>query len=292
MRTLMCNRWPFIRVAFWIAVLAFPLSRMSAQGTDSPPAPREFARSLLVGGGLAHTLDTYLTPLEYTGGGACIVFEQVRGVRRWGRTWLSQHWVQADYTYTHNPAKSAYMHSGMLQYAYSLQRPFPLTSWLTGTAGPQVEAGVGGIYNHRNSNNPAQAKATLSLGAAARLTALCRVGSVPLRVAWQAHLPLVGLAFSPQYGESYYEMFSLGEGGWHNVVFTSLHNRPTFRQLLSVDVPVGRGVCRVGWLADIRQTRIHHLKYHSWTHSLLVGYVRHFRLLDARREYRSTSFFY
>lgn len=262
---------------------------LSAQLPDSLSASREVVRSLLAGGGFANVLDTYLTPLEYKGGGACLLFENLRRVRMGGSQWLSQHQVQVDYAYTHNPTRSAYIHSGMVQYAYSLQHPVPLTSWLQGYVGPEAEVSVGGIYNRRNSNNPAQAKAFLSVGAAARLTAACTVGKVPLRIGWQLHLPLAGIAFSPQYGESYYEMFSRGEGGWHNVVFTSLHNRPSLRQLVTLDLPLGRGVWRVGYLADIRQTHLHHLKYHSWMHSFLIGYVRHLRLLDARRQLMSPS---
>lgn len=283
MKNRTCSGWLFPALLLMAGFL-----RLSAQEAGSLPA-REVVRSLMAGGGFAHMLDTYLSPLEYTGEGACMLFENLRMTHLRGKPWLSQHQVQLDYSYTHNPSRSAYMHSGMVLYAYSLQRPFRLAPFLTGYVGPEVEASAGVVYNHRNSNNPAQAKAFLSVGATARLAAACRVGRLPLRVGWQVHLPLVGIAFSPHYGESYYEMFSLGEGGWHNVVMTSLHNRPSLRQLLILDVPLGRGIGRVGYLADFRQSRLHHLKYHSWTHSFLIGYVRYLRLLDARRRFSSHS---
>lgn len=283
MKNRTCSGWLFSALLLMAGFLP-----LSAQEADSLPA-REVVRSLMAGGGFAHVLDTYLSPLEYTGEGACMLFENLRMTHFRGKPCLSQHQVQLDYSYTHNPSRSAYMHSGMVLYAYSLQRPFRLAPFLTGYVGPEVEASAGVVYNHRNSNNPAQAKAFLSVGATARLAAACRVGRLPLRVGWQVHLPLVGIAFSPHYGESYYEMFSLGEGGWHNVVMTSLHNRPSLRQLLTLDVPLGRGIGRVGYMADFRQSRLHHLKYHSWTHSFLIGYVRYLRLLDARRRFSSHS---
>lgn len=55
---------------------------------------------------------------------------------------------------------------------------------------------------------------------------------------YQVNVPMIGLMFSPHYGQSYYEIFSLGNSSGV-IQFTSLHNQPSLRQMLSVDLPIG-----------------------------------------------------
>jgi hypothetical protein len=66
---------------------------------------------------------------------------------------------------------------------------------------------LGGIYNERNSNNPGSLKVSVNLDAAAM--AMYRLKNVTFR--WQLSTPFLGMFFSPEYGHSYYEIFSLGK---------------------------------------------------------------------------------
>ena len=68
----------------------------------------------------------------------------------------------------------------------------------------------------------------------------------------------MGIMFSPEYGQSYYEIFSLKHGG-SNVLFTSFHNAPTFRQMLTLDFPIGKTIMRAGYLCDIQQAKVNNL---------------------------------
>ena len=59
-----------------------------------------------------------------------------------------------------------------------------------------------------------------------------RINHRPLTLRYQLNLPLAAVMFMPNYGQSYYEIFTLGH--WDGVVnFTSLHNQPSLRQLLT-----------------------------------------------------------
>ena len=92
----------------------------------------------------------------------------------------------------------------------------------------------------------------------------------------------MGIMFSPEYGESYYEIFSLGNGG-KNVLFTSLHNMPSLRQMLSLDIPVKNSTIRIGYLCDIQQSKVNHLKSHTYSHDFMIGVVRNLHFVKGRK---------
>jgi hypothetical protein len=87
--------------------------------------------------------------------------------------------------------------------------------------------------------------------------------------------------FSPNYGQSYYEIFSLGNYD-HNVVPTTVASTPSMRHALTADVPLWGLTWRVGYMGDYRQTRANGLKYHSYSHLLMVGVVRKFKITNIR----------
>ena len=98
----------------------------------------------------------------------------------------------------------------------------------------------------RNSNNPAQAKAYVNLAASGMVIYRFHIGNYPLIARYQANLPVMGGMFSPEYGQSYYEIFSLKNGG-KNVLFTSLHNQPSVATAgyIGFSYPVGQYAFRI-----------------------------------------------
>ena len=92
--------------------------------------------------------------------------------------------------------------------------------------------------------------------------------------------------FSPNYTQSYYEIFSLGQYD-HNVCVTTPVQAFNLNLMLSLDLPVGTHVVRVGYQCGIRQSHVNHLKTHDWTHTFLVGYVKTFQLVKPR--YRTSE---
>ena len=93
----------------------------------------------------------------------------------------------------------------------------------------------------------------------------------------------MGIMFSPEYGQSYYEIFSLKNGG-KNVLFTSLHNQPSLRQLVTLDFPIRSVNMRFGYLCDIQQAKVNNLKSHIWSHAFMIGFVKNFYLLKGKNK--------
>ena len=58
------------------------------------------------------------------------------------------------------------------------------------------------------------------------------------------------------------------------VQFTSLHNQPSLRQMLSVDLPIGYTKMRFSYLADLQQSNVNGIKTHTYSHVFMVGFVK------------------
>ena len=195
----------------------------------------------------------------------------------------SQQLFQVNFAYTKNPTKSVKSYSGLINWSYTLHYQKRYGERLKLLFGPMLDVNAGFIYNQRNSNNPAQAKAYANLGASAMAIYKFHIGNNPLTLRYQANLPLLGIMFSPEYGESYYEIFGLKNGG-KNVVFTSLHNMPSLRQMVTLDIPVKRSILRVGYICDIQQAKVNNLKSHTYGHDFMIGVVRNLYLLKGKKQ--------
>lgn len=243
---------------------------------------RHVVRSTMVGAGFSNVFDTYLSPLEYKGPEVRFLLENMKMTRLMGGKVSSQHLFQINFSYTKNPNKAVKSYSGLVNWSYALHYQKQYNERLKILFGPMIDVNAGVIYNQRNSNNPAQAKAYASLGASAMAIYKFHIGHCPVTLRYQANLPLMGIMFSPEYGESYYEIFELKNGG-KNVLFTSLHNMPSLRQMVTFDVPVKHSILRIGYICDIQQAKVNNLKSHMYGHDFMVGVVRNLYLLKGKR---------
>jgi hypothetical protein len=239
-------------------------------------------RSVMIGAGHNNTFETYLSPLEYEGPEVRFAYETMRMTRLMDGNVSAQNLFQLHASYTENISQTNHTYGGLVNWSYALHYQFRPAKGLKILFGPMLDLNAGVVYNRRNSNNPAQAKAYGGLGASGMLIYRFRIKNYPLTVRWQANLPLLGVMFSPEFGESYYEIFSLGNGG-RNVVFTSLHNNPSLRQLLTLDFPVGNTVMRVGYVCDLQQAKVNNLKSHTYSHDFMIGVVRNLYLFHGKK---------
>ena len=105
-----------------------------------------------------------------------------------------------------------------------------------------------------------------------------KIKRYPIRLRYQLNLPVMGVMFSPNYQQSYYEIFTLGNH--HGVVnFTSVHNQPSMRQLLTLDIPVSRTTLRIGYMGDFQQSKVNDIRCHTYSHAFMIGFVKNFYLI-------------
>lgn len=231
----------------------------------------------LFGIGCSNQLDTYLSPMEYDGFQASFLTGRERRTH-WANGNVSfQSLLQGAFTHTQNPARTAKDWGGRLAYDAGWHYHWKLTDRLSLKAGGLVGADLGFLYNARNSNNPAQGRFGFDVSASAGGSYRFKVRKLPVKVNYQADLPLMGAMFSPQYGQSYYE---LSEGNRdHNVCFSHLGNALSFRQLLTFDLEFSRASLRFGYMGDIRQSHVNGIRMHDINHSFMIGYVRYLKVL-------------
>ena len=236
-------------------------------------------RCTLYGIGSTNILDTYLSPMEYTGPELSILRENMRKTKYLDGKVSRQSLFQAHVSMTENKvgtgSESAFLANWNLAYHYH----FTINEKLELMVGPNLDLNGGMIYNFRNSNNPVNAKAYANLGASGMAIYHFRIKNHPFVLRYQLNLPLMGLMFSPEYGQPYYEM-SIARDFGKNICFTSLHNQPSMRQFLTLDFPIRKTNLRLGYLCDIQQAKVNHLKSHAWSHSFMIGFFKHFQLVN------------
>jgi hypothetical protein len=272
-------RWlaAFLALALALAVQAQTPDGAAPRTVDSVrQAPREkvVTNALMASVGHTDILDTYLSPEKFTGTEARFLSHTVRSTPGKKVSREVVHQVIASVGNTRGDGGTLLGALYNLQYGWHYNLAFPAQG-LRLRLGGLIDGVVGGVYDTNNGNNPAQARISLALTPSAAVTWDFHISGRPFRLGYEVGLPLAGLAFSPQYGQSYYEIFSRGNYD-HNIVFTSLHNAPQLHQLLTFDFRLWRSVFRVGYLGDIRQMKANNLKYHQYTHAVVLGWVRHF----------------
>ena len=263
----------------------FSLSAIILFTTSTPTLAQDTLRSnkvitntQMLGIGAVNTLDTYLSPEEYTGTELRYISHSVRE----NGTKLSRELVhQAQILSVRNRRENNNELGGFYNFQYNWQ--YALGQWNVGEGelrlkvGGGVDTRLGFLYNMRNSNNPAQAYGQVNIAPNAVAAYRFRLRNLPFQLRYEVQVPLLGLAFSPNYGQSYYEIFTRDNYD-PNLVITSPVSAPSLRQLLTLDFTVRHMTFRVGYLGDYQQAKINQLRQHVWSNLLVLGIVRKFSI--------------
>ena len=259
------------------ALLLLMSASVYAEQTEVVPDRSPTARALLFGVGRTNQFDTYLSPMEYTGLQVSFLTQSERMTRFANRHISFQSTLHGVYTSTDNPAGTADYIGGRLAYDAGWHYHYLLLPNLDLKGGALIGTDLGFLYNDRNSNNPAQGHFGIDLSLSAGADYSFSLGRLPMHVIYQADMPMIGMMFCPEFGESYYEISQQGVG--HDIICAHPCNALCFRQMLMLDFCLHRITLRVDYLHDIRQANARSLKYHDVSHSIMFGIVRNFQLM-------------
>lgn len=241
--------------------------------------PKVITRSTMIGIGGTNVLDTYLSNEHFKGLGGSFLstIERQREGKRWST--LMEHEANfstvKDRRNNKNELEGAYNFYWGKLYAWNLAE-----GRLRLQAGGVANVSLGFIYNTANGNNPAQARAHLNLMPAGVVSYRFMLFNKQWVARYELLLPLCGIQFSPNYGQSYYEIFNRGNYD-HNIVATTFVSAPEWRNLLTIDTQLSRRITlRVGYLGNIQQSKVNNLRQHIWTHRFLIGITKRFSITN------------
>lgn len=252
-----------------MAGICLSCASASAEDTLSRPVVQEYR--IEAGGGTA--LSTYLSPLRYDGKVFSLSGQWAKA-SQWAPESLVMQFNAAlnmrDYL---NPARTASMIGFDGMFAWGMQWRKRLPHNLQLTAGGSLDIDAGCLYLTRNGNNPVNVSASVSLDLNASLSWRFNIGRLPMLLVEEIRLPSLGAFFSPQYGETYYEIWlgnhsGLAHCGWWG-------NRFCIDNLLSLKLDLGRTAMTVGYRYYYRSAWANSLNTRLSTHSFVIGIIPH-----------------
>ena len=247
------------------------MSRVQYVVTDTILPQRIVVKSSQIGVTLLNNLDTYLSNYNHKGLGLNYSHEAFRDARTGNYRWKYQK--QLNITAGYAIRGSNLQYTALIGYNWGGYHPFKVAKGLTLLAGAQIQLEGGALYNPAGGNNPAAAKLRAALAASGMAIYHFPVRRSEWIVRYQLDIPLMGAMFAPEFGQSYYEIFGLGHA--KNVVaFTHPVNNPSWRHMLSLDIPVKATTLRISYIADLYQSRINDINCHIYRNTFAIGFAR------------------
>ena len=219
------------------------------------------------------SLDTYLSGYEHFGGSYFYNHENFRDARAGKHMWKYQTLfsVKAGFTELYNIYDSK-QYVLMLNRSWSGFYKLHTDGNMDFYGGAQMQLTGGAIYAPANSNNPVAAKLHTSLAATGM--AIYHIDGQAFRI--QLDVPLIGAAFSPGFGQSYYEIFGLGN--YSNIIhLTHPGNAPSWRFMVTYDCELGKKrntTLRISFINEALQSDINDIRTSIRDISLSVGFVK------------------
>ena len=258
-----------------VVLLAMLLSCFSVWAQSEGEQPTVASeRATMFAIGAANVLDTYLSAEEYSGAELRFLSQRRKPLRR---SWMRSVTHQGRVSLLSNRADNHDELGAMYQLQCAWRKVWQLHERWQCEAGGGIGAQLGFLYNTLGGNNPAQARVALHVMPSAAVSydfSLFKRSSV---LRYEASAPLAGLMFSPNYGQSYYEIF--GRGNYdHNIVPTTIASTPSLCHALTLDIALSKRKpnwrLRIGYLGDYQQARVNNLKYHHYSHMLVLGWTK------------------
>ncbi len=230
----------------------------------------------MVGAGPTKILDTYLTPEKFSGTGFTYLYVRDNTTADSLRRWTTTIEHELDFSSTKDRSGNANNLEGTYNIYWGRYYNLHPIPHLRLQVGAVANANLGFVYNLTSSNNPAQARAAINIMPSAKAAYDFSLTRQRFTVSYGLMAILVGVGFSPNYGQSYYEIFAKGNYD-HNIVPTTFISAPTFRQMVSIDWHYStKWTLSLAYLGNYQQAAVNNLKQHTYTNRFLIGIIRSF----------------
>lgn len=221
--------------------------------------------------GRKKVLATYLSPLRYTGKDFTFSGAWSKAMPFNPQHALMHFNASTSFDSMLNPPQIARMValSGSFSWGMSWRTRFP---WqLQFTAGGAIGIDGGAYWLMRNGNNPIQAMASVNLVPRVSLGRPFKIGKIDFLVRDEVLLPSFSVFFSPEYGESYYEIYlgnhsGLIHAGWWG-------NNFRIDNLFSITFDFGRTAAMIGYRFKSDTQWANNLNTQIFTHNLVIGVI-------------------
>lgn len=216
-------------------------------------------------------LATYLSPLKYHGTGYGVSGLWSKAMPFNPRKAVMHFEAAAEFDNLLNPAETARMVGLTASFRWGMSWRTVLGNDIQLTAGGSVGIDGGAYYLLRNGNNPVQAMGNASIAARASLSKPVKIGRLNVLLADCVSLPTVSMFFSPDYGETYYEIYlgnhsGLVHAGWWG-------NNFRIDNLLSATIDFGKTAALIGYRFKTDTQWANNLNTKIFSHSLVIGVV-------------------
>jgi hypothetical protein len=219
--------------------------------------------------------DDYLSPEKYGGAGFRFINERMRLTRLAEHRISRQNIVNVDISSAINGAENANFLSVFVNYSLGYHYRFLPDPYVKILVGGSAHSMFGMVYNTRNGNNPMTLHADLDLNGSLIVIHEFRIKKHLLAIRYQFETPFAGVLFCPVYGQSYYEIFTLGNTA-EVLNFSSFRNKFAVRNYLTLDFPVGGTTFRAGYFGSLYTTDVHGIDRSIVSHNIMVGVVGEF----------------
>lgn len=267
------NKYLKLLLSVVIALGTVVGSRAESANAADTIAERPVTQIYMLETGGKSVLDTYLSPLRYNGVGVALS-------GRWSKVlpWMRNSWqmhfdCRVGGSRSVNPAGNLSMLGleGEIGWGAGWWKILPNRLKINVGASVGMTAGV--LYMAHNSNNPASVKARAGISIDASLAYPFRLGRVPVVVSDEVSLPTLGAMFSPEYGETYYEIYLGNHSGLAH--FSWWGNNFCIDNLLAFDLDIGPSALRLGYRYTLYSSWVCNLNTQIHSNSFVIGWIPH-----------------
>ncbi len=241
-----------------------------AEAQDEPDKPiRPVTSAYTFAYGSSEVADTYLSPIIYSGWNLALAYERMQAMAFNPADWVMRLKISADASRGTNYVRNGAMWRGDLAASWAMMHRWKIPAGITAGIGPSISVSSGAIYNPRNGNNPAAAKAAITADVSAYATRMFRLAGTRILARLETSTPLIGAFFSQQYGELYYEIWLGNHSGLVHCAWPGSYRR--FDTSLTADIELGSTWLRVGYRNYFHSSKVCDITTRAISNSFVIG---------------------